>query len=215
MALTLRSGLRTRLAAWPYNNAAVVPHVAPPVAWQIPLRPSNDSYGLPLPFSRKAVELLGRNTSSFGSWDSWYHQHSFALAHSLTEGLWCGYYAHFGIQAAYLDPPMTEIRFRVKDGSSISEWDSMEQPSVEIEALNCIDGIDSFNISGTLTVRDRQTVFMGQKQYQNHPTDWDWNCRLTPFGLVGFWGRVYEEESRVSNYGALWLWKKEWTDGKE
>ena len=211
MALTLRSGLRTRLAAWPYNNAAVVPHISLPKAWQIPLRPLNDSYGLPLPFSRKAVELLGRTTTSFGSWDSWYHQHNSASARSLTDGEWCGYYAHFGVQAAWLDPPMTEICFRVKDGSALSEWNPMEQPFVEVEALNCVDGIDKFDISGTLSFRDRETVFVGQKVYQNSPTRWDWNCRLTPFGIVGYWGHASAEDGRMSNYGIVWLWKKEWT----
>jgi hypothetical protein len=48
----------------------------------------------------------------------------------------------------------------------------MEQPVVGIEALNCIDGIDKFDISGTLSFRDRETVFVGQKEYQNSPTRW-------------------------------------------
>jgi hypothetical protein len=212
MALTLRSGLRTRLAAWPYNNAAVVPHISLPKAWQIPLRPLDDSYSLPLPFSRKAIELLGRTTTSFGSWDSWYHQHNSAFARRLSEGAWCGYYVHFGVPPASLDPPMTKIYFRVKDGAASSEWNPLEKPCVDIEALDCVDGIDKFDISGTLSFRDREISFFGRKAYQNNLTRWDWDCRLTPFGIVGYWGHTRPEDGRISRYGIVWLWKKEWTE---
>ena len=210
MALTLRSGLRIRLAAWPYNNAAIVPHISFPKAGQIPLRPLNDSYGLPLPFSRKAVELLGRSTTSFGGWDSWYHQHNAAFARSLMEGEWCGYYVRYGVSS--IDPPMTETHFRTKDGSTLDEWNPTENPFVEIEALNCIDGIDKFDLSGTLSFRGREIGFVAQKEYQNSSTRWDWDCRLTPFGIVGYWGHRRSEDARLSRYGIVWLWKKEWTD---
>lgn len=217
IALTLRSTLRARLAAWPYNDAAVVPHISFPTASQVPLRPLDDSYNLPVPFSRRAVELLGRSTSSFGGWDSWYDQHNVAFARNIsnfTNGTWCGYYVHFGVQAAWLDPPMTEIQFRPQN-SSATQLDPTEPVRVDLEALDCVDGIDTFNINGTLEVRDREVVFTGSKEYQSSPTHWDWDCRLTPFGLVGYWGHIQSEDGRISRYGIVWLWKKEWTEVSE
>lgn len=215
IALTLRSTLRTRLAAWPYNNNATVPHISFPKASQIPMRPLNDSYTLPLPFSRRAVELLGRSTSSFSGWDSWYDQHNAAFARTitnLTEGTWCGYYVHFGVQAAWLDPPMTEIRFRLKGERPFSGINSLDTGFVNLEALNCVDGIDTYDLDGTLSFRDREVAFIGQKEYHSTPTRWDWDLRLTPFGLVGYWGHAQPEEGRTSRYGIVWLWKKEWTE---
>ena len=214
IALTLRSTLRTRLAAWPYNNAAVVPHISFPRAGQIPLRPFNDSYSLPAPFSRRAVELLGRSTSSFSGWDSWYDQHNAAFARNLsniTNGTWCGYYVHFGAQAASVDPPMMEIHFRTPHLSA-AQLDPMERMRVDLEALDCVDGIAKFNINGTLVVNNREVLFIGSKEYKNSQTRWDWDCRLTPFGLVGYWGDMQSEDGRLSRHGIVWLWKKEWTE---
>lgn len=211
MALTLRSTLRTRLAAWPYNNNAHVPHIVFPKAPRIPLRPLDDSYSLPLPFSRRAVELLGRSTTSFSSWDSWYDQHNTAFANDLsniTEGVWCGYYVHFGVQAAWLDPPMTEIQIQITDRPA----DPVDGTIATIEALNCRDGIDTFVINGTLSRREREIVFLGEKRYYNGQARWDWDLRLTPFGLVGYWGATPAENTRMQRYGIVWLWKKEWTD---
>jgi hypothetical protein len=213
VALTLRTTLRARLAAWPYNNNANIPHITFPRATRIPLRPLDDSYSLPLPFSRRAVELLGRSTSSFSGWDSWFDQHNAAFVHNsanLTEGRWCGYYVHFGVQAEFLDPPMIEIRFQLAERQG-HQPDIADAIIAHIEALNCRDGIDTFDIIGDLRWREREIEFRGQKQYHSGAALWDWDLRLTPFGLVGYWGSM-QDHGRLTRYGIVWLWKKEWSD---
>ena len=213
MVLTLRFTLKTRLDAWPYNSAAAAPYMKPPKLSQIPLRPLNDRYSLPAPFSRRAIESLGRSTSSFSSFDSWFDLHNYEQFRSQsfwTEGEWCGYYnTHAGTRYAWLDPPMTEILFQFTGGDQHSE---AESEAAEVQALNCTDGIDRFDLQGTLSYHNRAVRFKGRKQYRNRPTHWDWDCRLTPFGLVGFWGKNHVHDDRLLRSGTVWLWKKEWTE---
>ena len=212
MALTLRSSLKRRRDVWPYNHAANKPHITPPKASQLPLQPLNDHYGLPTPFSRRPVELLGRSTSSFSNWDSWYYQHTSAAFHSpsfLTEGTWCGYYIHFGVEEGLVDPPMTDIRFQCFDHPRQAEHTFDETEAMNLHATNCVDGIDRFDVHGTICDRNRTIEFNARKQYRNG-TGWDWDLRLSPFGLIGYWGVKNVHENRLSRYGIVWLWKNEW-----
>ncbi|KAK3700959.1 hypothetical protein LTR37_015665 [Vermiconidia calcicola] len=216
IVLGVRLALKMRLNAWPYNHDAVVPHIDLPEASQIPLRPLNDRYSLPAPFSRRAVELLGRSTSSFGSWDSWYDLHSYEAFRSrsfLSDGSWCGYYTHFYLSTAGLDPPMMEIKFKVSS-RAVGNQAPVAIEDVDLLALDCVDGLGHFDIHGVMSYRNRALEFQGRKQYTagGQVGGWDWDCRLTPFGLVGYWGSVLSTNGQLSRRGIVWLWKKEWTD---
>jgi hypothetical protein len=214
MATTIRQTVRTRLRAWPYNDSARIPYVSPPQAWQIPLRPLNDTYTLPLPFTRKAIDLLGRSTTSFSSWDSWYAQHNHAAWSSddyLSSGTWTGYYMHFRSPAQSLDPPMTDMRLETvyKEVDSLT-W-AVESKHVRVE--NGVDSVGEFTFDGVFTATaEREIKLRGRKQYKHRTTGWEWDCRLTPFGIVGYWGRPGQNSETIRRMGMLWLWKTEWTE---
>lgn len=77
-----------------------------------------------------------------------------------------------------------------------------------MEARDCCDGIDRFTLFGTFYEKDGVIGLAARKQYSNY--GWDWDCRLTPFGLVGFWGKWNRSEQRMLRRGVVWLWKEEW-----
>ena len=213
IAINLRDALKVRRSAWPFNNNAVVPHVDFPRAAQIPMQPLDDTYSLPLPFAQPGMDILS-NPSSSSSWDNWYRLHTHALFASpdfLTSGTWCGYYTYTHPNP-WLDPPMTGIKFRRTRATS-----SALTQTVSLEALDCRDGIDEFNVRGRLTW-DGDVVFLtARKEYKNSDLTWHWHCRLTPFGFVGHWGELPQgdEESGIGLriHGNMWLWKKKWNGG--
>ena len=209
IALDIRASLKKRLAAWPYNNAANVPHITTPNIYQIPLHPLSHRYTLPSPFPQHPAKLLRLHTvwdPTFGNWDTWYHLHNYEAFKSptyLTEGTWCGYYTYLGPQAGQLDPPMTEIRFQLQ---------TLPQRDVErigIVATNCVDGIARFDLLGSL-IRVEDGIKLKARMNYLRRQPWDWDCRLTPFGIVGYWGTSGQDG--LSRQGLVWLWKKEWTE---
>lgn len=206
VALLTRDALKVRRAVWPYDHAANVPHIDFPKAEQIPVRPLSDSYSLPLPFSHRAVDLLNRFIPVNSKWDSWYREHNYALYSSssfLTEGSWCGYYTK-GANPLQLDPPMTEIRFeRIRsheslDGKSEMSW---------ISADDCVDGVGKFGLRGSIAWDGKVVTITARKIY-GFGHSWEWDCRLTPFGIVGHWGKAVAGHFRTNGY--VWLWKQEW-----
>lgn len=220
IALTVRVGVRTRLAAWPFNNAARVPHVDIPTVNQIPLRPIGDQYRIPAPFSRRAIELLGRSITSFSAWDSWYQLHTVALFHDtkqLTDGLWTGYYIHFGNDPlGPLNPPMADIRFEVVAAPEGDGAVDVAGGRVwRLQANNCVDGVDGFELSATVLCSNYGVNITARKRYVHQGHGWDWDCRLTPFGIVGYWGLRNPNLSTLRREGIVWLWKTSWTDMKD
>lgn len=203
VAITLCKLLINRKSVWPYNNAANVPFIDFPRAPNIPLRPISDGYGLPVPFSNTTKELLNKWSPCTGGWDDWYRAHSHALFSSpdfLTTGIWCGYYTQ---SHGILDPPMTGIRF--KHSYRVS---SLTTQTTVLSARHCIDGIHSFQLSGSMSWDDKAVVVTLRKTYTSGLA-WDWDCRLTPFGIVGHWGQKREEG--FITHGYVWLWKEEWS----
>ncbi len=216
IALIVRRGVKTRLAAWPFNDAAQVPHIHPPTLKQIPMRLVSDKYHLPLPFSRKSIELLGKSTSSFGAWDSWYSLHnveSLKSSNYLTKGPWCGYYIRFGDDPlGPLNPPMVDINFElVADPGSDAGDNADDSTRQKLRAKDCLDGLDSFEITGTVSWDVYGVTLRARKEYQNRGHGWDWDCQLTPFGLVGYWGLRNHQMPALRREGIVWLWREEWT----
>lgn len=205
MAIALRDALKMRRLAWPYNHVANTPHVDFPRADTISLRPLKDDYVLPLPFSHRAVELLSKPTSGLSGWDTWYRRHCHAMYSSpefLTDGSWCGYYIWTNSHQASVEPPMTNIHFQ----RSIPKVEADCEAAL-IWADDCIDGVGPFILRGSISFDGNVVSVSAFKNYVGGPI-WEWDCRLTPFGIVGHWGKNIEEEFRT--YGYVWLWKEEW-----
>jgi hypothetical protein len=209
--IAIRASLKMRDRAWPYNNAANVPFIEPPIFSQIPLRPLNESYYLPAPFSRTGLDILGGSTSSFSSWDSWYDLHNLAALQNpsyFTTSKWAGYYMFSENLTTPMDPPMMDVSFRVV--STETEAAGSGHTFIQLRAEDAYDGLDRFDVTVTVSCVDREVRFLGHKKYRNRPEAWRWDCRLTPFGIVGVWGRN-DSEGRFHAYGPVWLWKSDWT----
>lgn len=203
IALTLRMSLRTRLAAWPYNNDAHVPFIQPVRLSQIPMI----SQDLPIPFGGRGLQPYPSNT-----WYRWYqacNERVLKNVELFTSGTWCGYYSHFGIYGQSTDPPMMNIKFRVVPRA--------ETHMITLRADECVDGIGEFSIEAGFTKSGSnffdQVEFLGQKTYNHVDLSWLWDMRVTPFGLCGFWGVLAADDSSldIERHGTVWLWKEEWT----
>lgn len=118
----------------------------------------------------------------------------------LQDGEWVGYYSMglaLGSRDIRFDPPMQGIRF-----SAIPEPSDVFMDHVELNA----DGVDSiglFSLSGFVqddgTIRFTKTYAAG--------FSWEWDAQMTPFGIIGEWGR------NARKFGHIWLWKREWSYG--
>ncbi|KAK5713299.1 hypothetical protein LTR17_017669 [Elasticomyces elasticus] len=203
IALYLRTSIGKRLAAWPYNGAANVPYIQPPQIQQIPIvtgvRP-------PLPFSESR------------EWNSWYERYNEGLYTSpdyFTEGAWCGYYTGKGnTLRGSIDPPMIGIKFQVVPTPEY------RPDELSLRATDCRDGQGLFDVTGGFTHSgDDETgdiEFTALKQYHNNGQAWLWDLKLTPFGLVGYWGSDEQQygdhgEFGMARLGLVWLWKGSWT----
>ncbi|KAK4917897.1 hypothetical protein LTR49_014301 [Elasticomyces elasticus] len=203
IAIYLRTSVGKRLAAWPYNGAANVPYIQPPRIQQIPIvtgvRP-------PLPFGDSRV------------WNSWYERYNEGLYTSpnyFTDGAWCGYYTGMddGLRGS-IDPPMVGIKFQVVPTPEY------RPDELSLRATDCRDGLGLFDVTGGFTHSgDDETgdiEFTALKQYHNNGQAWLWDLKLTPFGLVGYWGSDEQQygghgEFGMARLGLVWLWKESWT----
>ncbi|KAK5701249.1 hypothetical protein LTR17_022747 [Elasticomyces elasticus] len=203
IAIYLRTSIGKRLAAWPYNGAANVPYIQPPQIQQIPIvtgvRP-------PLPFGDSRV------------WNSWYERYNEGLYTSpnyFTDGAWCGYYTGMddGLRGS-IDPPMVGIKFHVVPTPEY------RPDELSLRATDCRDGLGLFDVTGGfMHSGDDETgdiEFTALKQYHNNGQAWLWDLKLTPFGLVGYWGSDEQQygghgEFGMARLGLVWLWKESWT----
>ncbi|KAF2172989.1 hypothetical protein M409DRAFT_16939 [Zasmidium cellare ATCC 36951] len=197
MILRVRKVLHTRPAARPYHTAAV-PYMTLPTATDIDMRPTNSSYQLPLPF--------GDPSSPISNWDNWYVTHSREMAKEyLFEGTWSGYYTYFRSFVPSLerfDPPMVQIRFVRRQASHGEPTEALE-----VAADDGVDGIGSFVVRGSVSQVDDVFTFRGHKAYGDGAgIMWNWKLKLTPLGMIGYWGRVQDNDELYRN-GSVWLWK--------
>ena len=205
-ATILRTAQHTRQPAWPHDMATNVRDISIPTALQLPTMPDPN-----LPFS------------SSGAFEDWYehcNESIFTTANYFTSGTWVGYYTHFDIASHQNDPPMVNIKFR-RTPTIPGRPDELS-----IAAQNCLDGVGPFVLMGGFThaEMDENDQTSGDveltmlKQYTNGPTSWMWDLRVTPFGLVGFWGAEPWDgrhvQTGIERLGTVWLWKEEWTAGR-
>ena len=109
----------------------------------------------------------------------------------LESGEWVGYYSYsMNLHPARFDPPMERIQFAADP----------ELGSYGLQASG-VDSVGSFTLNGS--VSENGVVEMTKTYAQGF--SWKWNASMTPFGIVGAWGRGN------TSHGHLWLWKREWS----
>jgi hypothetical protein len=159
----------------------------PPTTTDIPFASMMD---LPLPFTLHATENFATC-----------HLRTMTSREFLENGTWAGYYCfsmpRIDNNSLRFDPPMSGIRFRISRHPS--------QPGTWMMAGDGVDGVGAFVLLGEIDSETGRIVM--KKQYQIGVTwAWDWCAVMTPFGIVGSWGRP--------DYGGwFWLWKTEWVGG--
>ncbi|KJX96391.1 hypothetical protein TI39_contig633g00006 [Zymoseptoria brevis] len=187
MVMKFHKLLKIRRNAWPYNDEAVVPYISLPTMSELRLsRPVNSDRILPLPFS--------------GMHDQWFLEHTRAMVFDpeyFTTGTWCGYYSYsnFFMSSEMLDPPTMGIKFR-----------RVETTSGETQFLGSdgFDGEGPFGVDVVVSATSGGFDIRGQKAYRFGSTRWDWDLKLTPLGLIGYWGTW---DRTFTRKGFLWLWK--------
>ena len=111
----------------------------------------------------------------------------------LEGGEWVGYYS-YSLNLTHpnrvrIDPPMTGIHFA-------------SNPELGVGGMQAsgVDSVGNFTLSGNFHANG---VVQMTKTY-DPMFFWDWSASMTPFGIVGYWGRSGRYQ------GLFWLWKKEW-----
>ena len=159
--------------------------IAVPTLTEIPLHLMME---IPLPFSPTS----NKNLASC-------HLAKMATAEFLEDGEWAGFYSmpQARVQSIVFDPPMHRIRL-----SATPDHNSSHLLHVQGTGE---DGIGSFDLYGEIIPQTGQICL--RKEYSGGSPVWDWVCMITPFGIVGCWGRRIHR-----HYGGwVWLWKVSWT----
>jgi hypothetical protein len=163
-----------------YNPAASTAFLPPPSSFDIPFLSFMD---LPLPFSSDAAKEFGLC-----------HLRTMTRPEFLEDGEWAGYYCYSSPTPRVIDfdAPMLGIRF-------VTRRSNVNSTTLGLSAAG-VDSIGGFSLHGEIDVESGVATM--RKQYVTG-TAWDWHCVMTPFGIVGSWGR-----QRFG--GWFWLWKANW-----
>lgn len=123
----------------------------------------------------------------------------------LEEGEWVGYYSYNSDLSYHVpfDPPMTGIHLTVVPTPHESEADVQ---TMQITAQGR-DKVGTFRLEGKISSTGEVKC---KKIYDLGSWWWDWNATMTPFGIVGNWGR--NEAWDQDGQGCLWLWKMKWSE---
>ncbi|KAF1998531.1 hypothetical protein P154DRAFT_577875 [Amniculicola lignicola CBS 123094] len=126
------------------------------------------------------------------------------------EGDWVGFYTDNRNDNTRLIEAMTDINLCTRDQTE-DELDLWPRATSVIDKTSTgRDSIGTFTLSGTVTPDGR--VYMVKRYTQGW--EWHWRGSLTPFGIVGIWGRdefmLRERSAWFSVGGYFWIWKKEW-----
>ncbi|KAF2870016.1 hypothetical protein BDV95DRAFT_574896 [Massariosphaeria phaeospora] len=121
----------------------------------------------------------------------------------LSSGEWQGYYTDQRWGGPHLDPPMRSIRL---DGLPPGPGDR-----------HCACLIDStsygHDLHGFFDILSGKVSTSGQVQFVKRyaASGWEWYYKgwVTPFGMVGYWGRNRGYETWELG-GYWWIWKVEW-----
>lgn len=167
----------------PPGGSSRILAVAVPTSTSIPFHLMMD---VPLPFSPNA----GMELASC-------HLARMTTADFLEDGEWAGFYTiPNGPYSVIFDPPMHGIRFVVTANN--------DSPTTLNLHGTGEDGISTFDLDGKISPTTGQIIL--KKVYFGGAPAWDWNCIMTPMGIVGVWGKR-------ENHGWIWLWKVGWTTG--
>ena len=121
----------------------------------------------------------------------------------MESGEWTGIYTYsiVGMQVK-CDPPMEHVRFRKTTAHDSLDWVLCLQATGR-------DSVGDIELDGTMNP-DTGLIQM-QKRYTQQ-LQWQWDCLMTPFGIVGWWGRFDRRDRRAGQMnpdigGWVWLWK--------
>ena len=140
------------------------------------------------------------------AWEDWHADQILTMTSYpfLSLGQWVGCYSYTYPNTPEIDAPMMDIAFSVTAGGSTESFDPASADTTVHGTGR--DSIGTFTLHGSV---ERTGHVMLVKTYEDGK-DWDWNCAMTPFGIGGVWG---PRGSEVVN-GSVWLWKKDWTEGR-
>ena len=142
---------------------------------------------LPLPFCPYAPAAMA----------TW-HLPKMTSPHFLEDGEWMGVYSYgLGLRMPISwDPPMRGIHFTTRRDP--------EFPKLVFLKGSGSDRVGPFDVEGC--VSDEDGLCDMSKIYGPHLM-WHWQTFMTPFGLVGTWGK--------DGWGGwVWLWKASWQPGQ-
>ncbi|KAF1814819.1 hypothetical protein P152DRAFT_233777 [Eremomyces bilateralis CBS 781.70] len=170
------------------------------------LPPSIDTIPLAQIYADPENDKSALLSDCFGSFEASYR---FAVSHLKTmatkqfmEDDWVGYYSCCNAQDTpwdmTFDGPMQGIKFSTSSSPPNHRHDMTLRS-------NGYDVVGAFQLFGSLNTNTG--YFHLIKRYEAQPVVWNWEGRLTPWGLVGVWGR-----HAPSQWGGLfWLWKSSWS----
>ena len=123
----------------------------------------------------------------------------------MESGEWTGIYTYSiaGMEVKF-DPPMEHVRFKTT-APDRSDW------VLDFQATGR-DSVGEFELDGSMNP-DTGLIQM-QKGYTQR-LQWQWDCLMTPFGIVGWWGRpdrpyrrdCWAGQANPDVGGWVWLWK--------
>lgn len=126
------------------------------------------------------------------------HNREMSLAFSILDVLhdeetpWCGYY----LQEGDFGGPMRMTIRRVP---------TVNSGTVAFEGSGS-DSVGPFTLQGHIELASR--LLGAEKRYVTRGFGWEWSGSVTPFGLVGRWGRNVQGHSWSG--GWWWIWPTQW-----
>jgi hypothetical protein len=165
-----------------------------PKIWPLPSRiPFRDLLDIPKPLQDDSATKF---TTA--------HMERMTSAEFLQSGEWTGLYCYGSstTQTITFDSPMCQIHFDV-DGVREDQHSGGETVLL-VTSRTGKDAVGPFTLSGEVSQSGAVRMY---KSYTNSGFGWSWVARMTPYGIVGFWG------SDISHQigGCIWIWKKVWT----
>ncbi|MCJ1456474.1 hypothetical protein MMC28_006835 [Mycoblastus sanguinarius] len=150
-----------------------------PTANDIPFHSMMD---LPLPFSPGTNRELATC-----------HLAKMTSQEFIEDGEWTGFYSLGTGDRITFDPPMHGIRFKATANN--------DNPATLKLHSSGKDSVAPFDLEG-LIVQETGKIMITKTYSENFY--WHWSCVMTPYGIVGSWGRN-------SSGGSVWLWKARWS----
>lgn len=199
------------------DRADALEVVKPPAAREINMLPLNCSYSMPLPFHKMTQrQIVSGNPSN---WEAWNDAHVAAMCMplQLKNSKWEGYYLDQR-DGSISDgrtgfSPIADVTIKrafeeVPDPLSPAMFGGLRRTRLEVKGHGR-DPHGRFELRGTI---EQKGQILMRADYVGRQEHWYWQASMTPFGMFGTWGTRDGFHANVVAAGAVWLWRKEWTD---